>query len=68
MTEAESPPAGGGAEAPAEAVCVAVNIRPLVGNELVEGCKEVLRVTPGEPQARRSGPFGACTGYWRLYE
>ncbi|KAL4427717.1 hypothetical protein ABPG75_001806 [Micractinium tetrahymenae] len=49
MTELELPPEAA-SEAPAEAVCVAVNIRPLVGNELVEGCKEVLRVTPGEPQ------------------
>lgn len=31
-------------------VCVAVNIRPLVGNELVEGCQERLDVDAAQAQ------------------
>lgn len=31
-------------------VCVAVNIRPLIGNELVEGCQECLQVAAEQAQ------------------
>lgn len=33
-------------------MCVAVNIRPLIGQELVEGCRECVTVTPGQPQVQ----------------
>ena len=35
-------------------VCVAVNIRPLIGNELVEGCQECLDVDAGLAQVMPS--------------
>ena len=35
-------------------VCVAVNIRPLIGNELVEGCQECLDVDAGLAQVMSS--------------
>lgn len=41
-------------ESNADAVCVAVHIRPLVESELAEGCQPCLTVTPGQPQARFS--------------
>lgn len=31
-------------------VCVAVNIRPLIGNELAEGCRECLQVAAKQAQ------------------
>ena len=37
-------------EANADAVCVAVHIRPLVDAELAQGCQPCLTVTPGQPQ------------------
>ncbi|GMH44881.1 hypothetical protein BSKO_12838 [Bryopsis sp. KO-2023] len=40
----------GGGEGEECSVCVAVNIRPLIGQEIVEGCQECLNVTPGQPQ------------------
>ncbi len=49
MTVEAPPPA----DAAAESVVVAINMRPLVDSELAEGCKECLLVTPGEPQVRR---------------
>jgi hypothetical protein len=51
---------GSGAAAPQESVCVAVNIRPLIEPELIEGCKPALLVTPGEPQVGRSTGGHAC--------
>lgn len=33
-------------------VCVAVHVRPLISQELEDGCKECLVLTPGEPQVR----------------
>lgn len=47
-------PGNNGAAATAaaqESVCVAVNVRPLIESELIEGCKPTLYITPGEPQA-----------------
>jgi kinesin family protein 4/21/27 len=35
-------------------VVVAVNIRPLIYDELMQGCRECLHVTEGEPQVRSS--------------
>ena len=32
------------------AVKVAVHIRPLIGNELLQGCKDCVSLVPGEPQ------------------
>ena len=37
-------------ESNADAVCVAVHIRPLVDAELAQGCQPCLNVTPGQPQ------------------
>ncbi len=37
-------------ESNADAVCVAVQIRPLVDAELAQGCQPCLTVTPGQPQ------------------
>lgn len=37
-------------ESNADAVCVAVHIRPLVDAELAQGCQPCLTVTPGQPQ------------------
>lgn len=31
-------------------VKVAVHVRPLIGDERVQGCKECVSVTPGKPQ------------------
>lgn len=31
-------------------VKVAVHLRPLIGDERVQGCKECVSVTPGKPQ------------------
>lgn len=31
-------------------VVVAVHIRPLIYDELIQGCRECFRVTEGEPQ------------------
>lgn len=36
-----------------ECVTVAVHIRPLVDNEIIEGCQDILHVSPGQPQARK---------------
>ncbi|KAK9835062.1 hypothetical protein WJX81_008045 [Elliptochloris bilobata] len=36
------------------AVCVCVHVRPLIEQEVLEGCQECLKVTPGQPQV--------CTG------
>lgn len=33
-----------------EAVCVAVHVRPLIEQEVQEGCAPCLDVTPGAPQ------------------
>eukprot|EP00210_Caulerpa_lentillifera_P001544 g1482.t1 len=48
-------------------VCVAVNIRPLVGNELVESCRECLQVAAEQAQVTCCGKnylfdkvYGAC--------
>nr|AMS24212.1 kinesin 4-Ic protein [Marsilea vestita] len=35
-----------------QSVKVAVNIRPLIGHELVQGCKDCVSVVPGEPQVQ----------------
>lgn len=35
-----------------ESVAVAVHIRPLIEQELDQGCEECLEVTPGVPQVR----------------
>ena len=61
--------------AASEAVCVAVHIRPLIEQELEQGCAECLAVTPGMPQVsyrvlqaaqgrpqRRSGTFTVWAG------
>jgi len=54
------------AEGPAaEAVCVAVNIRPLVSAEIAEGCRPILHVTPGEPQVRKRPDSCAAASGWR---
>ena len=37
-------------ESNADAVCVAVHIRPLVDAEVAQGCQPCLHVTPGQPQ------------------
>ena len=42
---------GGGAPEEECSVCVAVHVRPLIDIELVDGCQECLKVTPGVPQA-----------------
>ena len=44
-------PSSPAAEPSADAVCVAVHIRPLVAAELAEGCQPCLTITPGQPQA-----------------
>ena len=73
---APGPGPGRAGPAPGEeascAVCVAVHIRPLIDDEIVEGFQECLHVTPGQPQVRprarpsrmvpglvASGPAGA---------
>ena len=38
----------------AQAVKVAVHIRPLIGNELLQGCKDCVSLVPGEPQVLHS--------------
>lgn len=38
-----------------ESVCVAVHVRPLIGEELEQGCRPCLAVVPGEPQVRQQG-------------
>eukprot|EP00210_Caulerpa_lentillifera_P007067 g6760.t1 len=50
-------------------VCVAVNIRPLIGAELVEGCQECLQVASEQAQVTCCGKnylfdrvYGACAG------
>ena len=45
-------------ESNADAVCVAVHIRPLVDAELAQGCQPCLTVTPGQPQV----PFCSICG------
>lgn len=42
-------------ESNADAVCVAVHIRPLVDSELAQGCQPCLTVTPGQPQVAFCG-------------
>jgi len=37
-----------------QAVQVAVNIRPLIAMERVQGCKDCITIVPGEPQVSRS--------------
>ena len=44
-------PSSPAAESSADAVCVAVHIRPLVAAEMAEGCQPCLTITPGQPQA-----------------
>ncbi len=36
-----------------QAVQVAVNIRPLIAMERVQGCKDCITIVPGEPQVSR---------------
>lgn len=48
-------PADGQAEIP---VVVAVHIRPLIHDEVVNGCTPCLSVTEGEPQVRTSSMVG----------
>jgi hypothetical protein len=36
------------------AVKVALNVRPLIGLERVQGCKDCITVVPGEPQVSHS--------------
>jgi hypothetical protein len=60
-TEAVAP------EAATTNVCVAVHVRPLVENEAMEGCQEVLYTTPGEPQVRPALPCRSPGLSWRLF-
>lgn len=41
-------------------VKVALNIRPLIAQEQIEGCSECITVIPGEPQVRINLP--SCDG------
>ena len=52
-------PADGQAEIP---VVVAVHIRPLIHDEVVNGCSPCLSVTEGEPQVRSVSSAAACLG------
>lgn len=45
----------------AVAVRVAVNIRPLVEQELAKGCQEILDVTPGTAQVTAADITWCCT-------
>lgn len=38
-----------------QCVRVAVNIRPLITSELLQGCTDCISVVPGEPQVRFLG-------------
>ena len=52
-----------------QAVQVALNIRPLIPLERVQGCKECITVVPGEPQVESSPilqfHFG-CLDFWSV--
>ena len=40
-------------------VCVAVHVRPLIHEEIIQECKETISVTPNSPQVRIIAPaFG----------
>lgn len=50
-------------------VKVAVHIRPLIGDERVQGCKECVTVTPGKPQVSRVFfPFCFLDYYYYYYD
>jgi hypothetical protein len=42
-----------------DSVKVAVNVRPLITQELLLGCTDCVTVTPGEPQVRIIRSLGA---------
>ena len=55
-------------ESNADAVCVAVHIRPLVDAELAQGCQPCLTVTPGQPQVPFCEICGLpATSHYNLY-
>lgn len=41
-------------------VKVAVHIRPLIGDERLQGCKDCVAVVPGKPQVPHSPTLNAC--------
>ncbi len=49
-------------EAATQAVQVAVNIRPLIAQERIQGCKDCLKVMPHEPQVVCFLEFLYCRG------
>ncbi|KAH7291450.1 hypothetical protein KP509_29G017300 [Ceratopteris richardii] len=52
-TDVSSPDSSDGSQCDApQAVKVAVHIRPLIGAELFQGCKDCVSVVPGEPQVQ----------------
>lgn len=48
-----------------QCVRVAVNIRPLITNELLQGCTDCITVVPGEPQVRSC--FDLIFSYWIFF-
>jgi len=48
-------------------VKVAVHVRPLIGDEKLQGCKDCVAVVPGKPQVPSVLPFLDCEFLFRCW-